>query len=190
MTRCAPLLLLALLASCSEPRPSQEAEPAPAATGQRPTAPEPKPPPAAEPKAAAGAAPVLPAPEPSTRWETLASGEGASLFLAHAHRGGERALTLFCRARSDDLLVNVPAFRAVGSEERMTFGSGGTAITLVADPAGDRARGGVSGAGPVPSELAAILRGEVAVNYGSQDVGPFAPPPPPLAETFLAGCRD
>ena len=128
-----------------------------------------------------------PAPTPKSGWQTSASGEGAALFLA---RGGGRAVTLFCPGRSKTLLVNVPAFRAVGSEERMTFGAGGTAVTLVADPRGDRRRGGVSGTGPVPSELAAILRGKIAVNYGSQNAGPFAPPPPALAKTFLAGCRD
>ena len=135
----------------------------------------------------AAAAPA-PAPAPSTGWQASASGEGDALWLAG--RGGARLLTLFCPARSKTLLVNVPAFRAIGSEERMTFGAGGTAITLVADPRGDRRRGGVSGTGPVPSELAAILRGRIAVNYGAQNSGPHAQPPPELAKSFLAGCRD
>ena len=43
--------------------------------------------------------------------------------------------------------INVPGFRPVGSEERMTFGSGGEAHTLVADTRGDRQRGGVSATG-------------------------------------------
>lgn len=132
---------------------------------------------------------VAPAPEPSTRWETSASGEGAALYLAHAHRGGERAVTLFCPARSGDLVVNVPGFRAIGSEERMTIGAGGTAVALVADTRGDRLRGGVTGTGPVPAELPAILRGNLAISYGAQTSGPYAPPPDELARTFLAGCR-
>jgi hypothetical protein len=132
---------------------------------------------------------VEPAPEPSTRWETSASGEGAALYLAHAHLGGERAVTLFCPARSGNLLVNVPAFRAIGSEERMTIGAGGTAVALVADSRGDRARGGVTATGPTPAELPAILRGNLAVSYGAQTSGPYAPPPAALAKNFLAGCR-
>jgi len=131
-----------------------------------------------------------PAPEPSTRWETSASGEGAALYLAHFHLGGERVVTLFCPAGSNDLLVNVPGFRPVGSEERMSFGAGGTAVALVADPRGDRQRGGVTGRGPVPSELPTILRSRIAVNYGSQNSGPYAPPSPEMAKSFLAGCRD
>lgn len=121
------------------------------------------------------------------RWDAAASGEGTALFFANG--GGGRALTLFCPAGSSDLLVNVAAFRPVGSEERMSFGSGGTAIALVADPAGDRGRGGVSAAGPLPAELRAILAGPISVNYGAQNAGPFAAPPPELAGNFLAGCR-
>lgn len=121
------------------------------------------------------------------RWQTAASGEGAALFLADG--GGERALTLFCPAGSNDLLVNVPAFRPVGSEERMSFGGGGTVVALVADPGGDRARGGVSATGPLPAELPAILAGPISVNYGAQNAGPFAAPPAELAGNFLAGCR-
>ena len=132
---------------------------------------------------------VEPAPGPSTRWETAASGEGAALYLAHTHLGGERALTLFCPSGSGKLLVNVPGFRAIGSEERMTIGAGGTAVALVADTRGDRLRGGVSGTGPVPAELPAILRGNIAVSYGAQTSGPYAPPPAQLAKNFLAGCR-
>lgn len=136
--------------------------------------------------AAPGAQAAAPSAD-AARWASAASGEGASLFLANA--GGNRALTLFCPAGSGDLLVNVAAFRPVGSEERMSFGSGGTVVALVADPRGDSARGGVSARGPVPGELTRILRGPVAVNYGAQNAGPFAAPSPELARSFLEGCR-
>jgi uncharacterized membrane protein len=125
--------------------------------------------------------------EESARWDSAASGEGASLFLARSG-SDQRVLTLFCPAGSGDLLVNVPGFRPVGSEERMSFGSGGTVVTLVADPRGDRGRGGVSASGPLPGELPRILRGPVAVNYGAQNAGPYAAPPAGLAGNFLAGC--
>ncbi|HET9427834.1 MAG TPA: hypothetical protein VFO69_05690 [Allosphingosinicella sp.] len=122
-------------------------------------------------------------------WEAAASGEGDGLFLRSA---GGRQLTLFCPARSNDLIVNVPAFRPIGSEERMSFGSGGTVVVLVADTRGDSGRGGVSGRGPVPAELAAILAGSagLSINYGAQNSGPHPAPPASMAASFVAGCRD
>ena len=101
-------------------------------------------------------------------------------------------VTLFCPAATKDLLVNVPGFQPIGSEERMTFGSGGIAVTLVADPRGDAGRGGVTGRGRLPDELAAILRGPegLGVNYGAQNSGPHAAPGPEAARLFLRGCRD
>src|SRR5690606_16973056 len=93
----------------------------------------------AAPPAAAGSA------EP--RWEAASGGEGASLSLGS---GAARRLTLSCPAGGGTLVVNVPAFRPVASEERMSFGSGGTVFALVANPAGDRKRGGVTGRGAFP----------------------------------------
>ena len=127
-----------------------------------------------------------PQPAPSSPWQSAASGEGSALFLAAG--GGGRAVTLFCPAGSGELVVNVPAFAPIGSEERMSFGSGGTAVTLVADPAGDAGRGGVTGTGPLPSELGEILAGGIAVSYGAQTGGPHPPVPPALAEAFVEGC--
>jgi hypothetical protein len=131
--------------------------------------------------------PLAPA---ARRWDSAASGEGDALF--YVSPSGDRTLTLFCPAGSADLLVNVPSFRPVGSEERMSFGAGGTVVALVADTRGDRQRGGVSGRGPVPDELAAILtdRAGVSVNYGSQNSGPHAAIPAELAQAFLSGCGD
>lgn len=122
-------------------------------------------------------------------WESAASGEGAGLFLEAA--GGRRQLSLFCPAGSGDLIVNVPTFRPLASEERMSLGSGGTVVALVADPEGDPARGGVSGRGPLPAQLEHILAGEdgISVNYGAQKSS-YQAPPEAMAAAFLAGCRD
>jgi uncharacterized membrane protein len=97
---------------------------------------------------------------------------------------------LFCPAGSNQLLVNVPSFRAIGSEERMSFGSDGNVVALVADARGDQQRGGVSGTGPVPTNLAAMVGGPVAVNYGAQNSGPHSAPPAQEARAFAAACRD
>jgi hypothetical protein len=173
-----PALWLALsLAACGAPPPEADPDTNPAA-------------PAAASMAPAPASAPGPAPEPAPRWQTAASGEGDALFLAGA--GEARRITLFCPAETEDLIVNVPGFRPVASEERMSFGAGGTAVTLVADPRGDSGRGGVTGRGRLPDELAAILSGPegLSVSYGAQASGPHAAPGPEAARLFLRGCRD
>ncbi len=119
-------------------------------------------------------------------WNLQLGGEGSALVLAAAD--GAAAVRLFCPARGKQLIVNVPAFRPVGSEERLSFGSGGNAETLVADPRGDAQRGGVSGSGPVPANLAALTAGPISVSYGSQSSGPHPAPPQNVAAEFAAAC--
>jgi len=142
-----------------------------------------------EPPAPAGA-PAAPAarPQAAARWDLASSGEGVALALVAP--SGEASLRLFCPSRRDELLVNVPGFRPIGSEERLSFGSGGEAHALVADPTGDRQRGGVSGTGAVPANLAALVAGPIGVNYGAQNSGPHPAPPDDLARAFAAACRE
>ena len=133
-----------------------------------------------------GAAPG-PAPAPAgTRWDLRESGKGSELALLPAR--GPAAMRLFCPAGGKTLLVNVPAFRAIGSEERLSFGSGGTVTALVADTRGDRDRGGVSGTAPVPAELDALIGGPVSASYGAQTSGPHPAPPAELARAFVSAC--
>ena len=144
------------------------------------------------------AAAVAPAPDETTSrtsfpegtWEMASSGEGDGLFFG-AEEGKAGAMHLFCPA-DGGFLVNVNSFRPIGSEERMTLGSGAKVFALVADPAGDTMRGGVSGQGPVPAELLAVLTGTdgVAASYGAQDIGPLPPVPEPTARLFVTGCTD
>ncbi|KLE34743.1 hypothetical protein [Aurantiacibacter luteus] len=138
------------------------------------------------PAASASAASAFPAGE----WDMVSSGEGDGLFFA-AREGEPGLVHIFCPAEGA-LLVNVNSFRPVGSEERLSFGSGGAVLTLVADPAGDSLRGGVSGEGPVPGELRAALTGVegVSVNYGGQSLGPLPPVPAQVAQDFDTGCND
>ena len=135
----------------------------------------------------APAAPAGPA-TAQARWGLQSSGEGVALALLDAT--GESVVRLFCAAGKHRLLVNVPAFRAVASEERMTFGSGGEAATLVADSRGDAQRRGVSATGPVPDNLAALVAGPISVNYGAQDSGPHPAPPVQSARAFAAACAE
>jgi uncharacterized membrane protein len=121
-------------------------------------------------------------------WDLQSSGEGVALALVTA--SGDTAVRLFCPAGKNQLLVNVPSFRPVGSEERLSFGSGGNVVALVANTRGDAQRGGVSGTGSVPDSLAALVGGPIAVNYGAQNSGPHPAPPAQEARAFAAACRD
>jgi uncharacterized membrane protein len=131
-----------------------------------------------------------PAPGAQTRtapaWTLQSGGEGSALVLAAAD--GAAAVRLFCAARGKQLIVNVPAFRPIASEERLTVGSRGNAEALVADPRGDAQRGGVSGIGPVPANLAALIAGPISVSYGAQSSGPHPAPPQDVAAEFVAAC--
>jgi uncharacterized membrane protein len=77
----------------------------------------------------------------------------------------------------------------VGSEERLSFGSGGESHALVADSRRDRNRGGVSASGDVPKALEALLSGPVSASYGAQSSGPHPAPPASLVRGFVAACR-
>lgn len=170
MRRFAPLFLF--VSACgSGGAPAPEA----AANNSAPAAP------------AAPAASPPPEPQAVARWHLQTSGEGKALALLSS--SGASALSLFCPAGGKTLLVNVPSFRPIGSEERLSVGSGKAVVALVADTRGDRERGGVSGTGALPADLAELIAGPVSASYGTQVSGPHAPPPPELARAFVAACR-
>jgi uncharacterized membrane protein len=175
MTPRLPLLPIAamalLLAACG----SRDDEPdaAPTGTGEPPSA-------TSSPPDAATAT--------ASRWDLQSSGEGVALVLLAP--SGDAAIRLFCPAAQGELLVNVPGFRPIGSEERLSFGGGGDVVALVADTGGDARRGGVSGTGAVPDNLAALIDGPLSASYGAQTSGPHPAPPPDLARAFVAGCRE
>lgn len=121
-------------------------------------------------------------------WDLHSSGEGVALTLLSP--SGAPAMRLLCAARSSRLLVNVPTLRPISSEERLSFGSGGEVVALVADPSGDAQRGGVTGSGAVPADLAALIAGPVSASYGAQSSGPHPPPPGNLARAFVAACSE
>jgi uncharacterized membrane protein len=146
------------------------------------------------PNASEGAAPApnsqpnAQAPAQPGGWDLQSSGEGAALVLPA--RSGGTAIRLFCPSRSGRLVVNVPAFRPIGSEERLSFGSGGEAHALVADARGDRERGGVTGTGAVPPNLGALVAGPISSSYGAQTSGPHPAPPADLVRGFVAACTE
>jgi uncharacterized membrane protein len=174
MRRFGPVIIAMLLAACgsgeddSARAPANESQASPAARREAPAGP--------------GEAAVVPA------WDLQPSGEGVALALLPA--SGPATLRLFCPAGQNRLLVNVPAFRPIASEERLSFGSGGEVVALVADPGGDRQRGGVSGAGEVPDTLERLVGGPLSASYGAQRSGPHPAPPPALARPFAAACDE
>ncbi len=119
-------------------------------------------------------------------WDLQSSGEGVALALVSG--AGSTAIRLFCPAARNELLVNVASFKPIGSEERLSFGSAGEVVALVADPSGDAQRGGVSGSGAVPANLAALIAGPVSASYGAQTSGPHRAPPGGLAQAFVRAC--
>jgi hypothetical protein len=105
----------------------------------------------------------------AARWDLQSSGEGTALVLMSAAGGTD--FRFFARPGVNRLLVNVPDFRPIGSEERLSFGSGGEVAALVADPRGDRQRGGVSGYRRRPGQPRRSGRRPVSASYGAQTAG-------------------
>lgn len=123
----------------------------------------------------------------SDAWDLVSRGEGVALVFPAS---GVTSTRLFCPAGQDRILINVPSFRPIATEERMTFGSGSAAEALVADTRGDQQRGGVSATGPVPRDLAALIGGPVSASYGAQRIGPHPAPLKALARDFIAACGE
>lgn len=108
--------------------------------------------------------------------------------LALRSAGEETAIRLSCSAGRKLLLIHVPGFRGIGSEDRLSFGGGGEAVALVAAVPRHAGQAGVSAAGPLPDDLAALLAAPLSASYGAQTSGPHPAPPPDLARAFIAAC--
>ena len=130
--------------------------------------------------------PSKPAEAGEARWDLQSSGEGVALALLSA--SGSTTIRMFCPSARNELVVNVPSFKAIGSEERLSFGSGSEVVALVADSSGDAQRGGITGSGAVPAELVTVVSGPVSATYGAQTSGPHPAPPDDLARAFAGAC--
>ena len=121
-------------------------------------------------------------------WSLVASGEGVALRLE-----GEDDLiaALACMRDPAGLRAETDRFRPIMSEDRFTVGVGGEAYALAADLEADRERG-VEASGDIPADLLDRLQagGEIAFNYGAQNLGPFPAVSPADRDAFLAGCRE
>lgn len=126
-----------------------------------------------------------PAAEAVDAWSV--TGDGTE--LSYGARG-KVAIRLICPKGDGRLLVNVPAFRPIGSEERFSLGSGETIMTLVADTNGDQGRGGVTAVAPQPGEIKQLLSGQLRASYGAQNGGPYPAVPEDVQRPFVRACSD
>lgn len=103
---------------------------------------------------------------------------------------GSRLAQLACARDPAVMTVTVDPFRAVGSEERLSFGVDDEAFVFVADPTAAGPTG-VEARGPIPEALLRRLEGAttISASYGSQTLGPYMPPDPENARRFAAACR-
>lgn len=120
----------------------------------------------------------------ATGWRLETAGDGPALVL---DSDGAPQIRILC-PHQRQLVVNVPDFEPIGSEERLSFGQASEVVTLVADVRGDTARGGVTGSSPVPGNLAQLLSGPVSASYGAQTSGPHPQPASALVSEFTRAC--
>ena len=147
------IIAVMLLGACDRQEPTRRGSSAPAADAQP------------------SDSPTADAAKRTEAYWVLQPGAEASVLVLQAQTGSP-ILSLTCPSGGNRLQVIVPGFTPIGSEERLSFGSGGEVEALVADFRGDRRLGGVSAAGAVPANLAALMGGPVSASYGSQTSGP------------------
>lgn len=130
------------------------------------------------------------APQSEAGWDSIASGEGTALRLNDAD--GALAMSVACLANPARLVVNVPSFSPVGSEDRFALGLGDEPVTLVADPTRQELRPGVTAEGPIPQNIEALLAGAErwSANYGYQNGGPYPAPPNEATALLATACAD
>lgn len=132
---------------------------------------------------AGNAATPVEAAQQAMKWSFQAVAGGGVLSLEPGT--GDPAIGLSCTAST--LIIDVPSFRTIGSEDRLSFGSGGEVVALPAAIKEHKQRG-VSAGGAMPENLAGLIAGPVSASYGAQKSGPHPAPPPDLARAFVAAC--
>lgn len=121
------------------------------------------------------------------RWTLQPSDRGTELVLLGADKIA--TMRLICPAGKNQLLVNVPGFRPIPSEDRLSFGGDGNAMTFVADTNGDAERGGISAVSDVSDDLVSLAGRPLSASYSVQKSGPHSPPPTQMLNAFVSACR-
>ena len=124
--------------------------------------------------------------ETQPRWESATGATGTALRLIG--KGGATEMSMMCLAGPKRLVVNVPGFSAIGSEDRFALALGEEPLTLVADPM--RQKQGVTAEGPAPADFNDLLTGAETIGamYGNQKIGPHPAPAKSLLEALAKEC--
>jgi hypothetical protein len=120
------------------------------------------------------------------RWES-STGEGGT-GIRFVGKDGGVGFSIFCPEVGGRLLVSVPSFKPIGSEDRFALALGQEPVTLVADPT--RQKSGVAAEGAVPDKFKALLEKAetIGARYGNQQIGPHPAPPKALLEALAREC--
>jgi hypothetical protein len=120
-------------------------------------------------------------------WESVASGAATAVRLTET--GGNVLMSIACLSSPRRLVVTVPSFTPIGSEDRFSFGVDQEPVTLVADPTKQR-QPGVTGEGPVPENFGDLLQSaeQISAHYGNQKAGPHPAPPEALRKALAKAC--
>lgn len=137
---------------------------------------------------AESAAPLPEEPPVGPGWSLISSGEGVSLRL---EEGGDLIASIACLRDPAGMRAESDRFQRVMSEDRFTVGVGDEAYALAADLEADRDQG-VEASGDIAPDLLNRLAagGEIAFNYGAQNLGPFPAVPEADRDAFVEDCRE
>jgi hypothetical protein len=138
--------------------------------------------------AAESIAPLPDQPPFGAGWSMISSGEGVALRL---EEGGNLIAAIACKRGPSRLRAESDRFQPVMSEDRFTIGAGDEAFAMAANLEAERERG-VEASGDIPTDLLDRIEagGEIAFNYGAQNLGPFPAIPEADRQAFVAECRE
>ena len=121
------------------------------------------------------------------RWESATGAGGTALRLVG--EGGRLEMSMSCASAPKRLIVSVPHFSPIGSEDRFSLALGQEPVTLVADPT-RQPQPGVTAEGAVPDNFAQLLEraDRIGALYGTQRSGPHPAPPEPLRKALAEEC--
>ena len=125
--------------------------------------------------------------ERGPKWRSAEGSEGPVLIL---NDQGWMLMSIECLNDPARLVVSVPGFTPIGSEDRFSLGIGSEPVTLVVDPTRQPAAGLVA-EGAAPATLGALLTSarEISALYGTQQEGPHPAPSRELVSGFADRCR-
>lgn len=120
-------------------------------------------------------------------WDGTVTNVGAGLVLRAA---GAEVLRMACIRESGEMTIDVPAFRSIGSEERLSFGFGDDSWVFVAEVT-PPPPSGVHAARPIDDDFLEAFSAaqEISAVYGSQRTGPHVPPDSAPLDLFVSACR-